>query len=226
MRSLLLIPTAFEKSKIPKEILDNFGSMGIRVELCGFGLIASSAQTARLIALTKPERVVLVGIAGLYRGADPSDAKIGQAVLFDRVACYGVGVGGGSSFTSAHELGWRQLQSETEDYPLQEEIVLATSGVTGEAGMKQGRCKLLSATAASANDEEANEKLQRFPDATAEDMEGFGVAMACQLFRVPLVIARGLSNWVGDRDHSKWKVTEAMESACKLVLDFSRRHTL
>ncbi len=52
------------------------------------------------------------------------------------------------------------------------------------------------------------DKLRVFPDAMAEDMEGFGVALACRFAEVPLSIVRGFSNWVGDRNHSNWKVTK------------------
>lgn len=61
------------------------------VELCGFGIVAAAARTAQLLAALRPERVILVGIAG---GLDDRLA-IGEATLFDSVACHGIGVGSG-----------------------------------------------------------------------------------------------------------------------------------
>ena len=47
-------------------------------------------------------------------------------------------------------------------------------------------------------------------------MEGFAVAVACRLAGVPLKIIRGISNHAGDRQHSRWKITEALLSAAAL----------
>ena len=57
-----------------------------------------------------------------------------------------------------------------------------------------------------------------FPDAVAEDMEAFGVAMACQMHGVPLEVVRGISNEVGDRDHSQWQIDKALRAAAELVI--------
>lgn len=219
MRSLLLIPTKFEKARIEQEALSSFRAMGISLELCGFGVIASAAQAARLITQHEPERVFLVGISGLYRRDDVDNTWIGRAAQFSRVVSYGIGVGSGQKFKSAGSMGWSQLQSETLVYPLDDSIELDTLGGS-DTRVPFGL--LVSVTAASADNQEATEKLSCFPNALAEDMEGFGVAMACQLCQVPLTIIRGFSNWVGDRDHKNWKVSEAMENACKLLIELSR----
>ncbi len=192
------------------------------MELCGFGLIASAAQAARLITQRQPDRVILAGIAGLFRNNGVNETWIGQAAMFDQVVSYGIGVGGGSNFTSAGALGWSQLQTETAVCPASDRIKLARIGDSLPKGTVN---VLLSVTAASADDHEAGGKLRYCPDALAEDMEGFGVATACQLCQVPLTIARGFSNWVGDRDHKNWKITEAMDSVCQLLIEMSRSHS-
>ena len=56
-----------------------------------------------------------------------------------------------------------------------------------------------------------------FPDAAAEDMEGFAVALACRLAGVPLSIVRGISNTAGDRDPARWLVPEAVAAAAALA---------
>lgn len=219
MGSLLLIPTAYEKGMIASETLTLFRKLEIEVALCGFGLIASAAQTARLITQRQPDRVILAGIAGLYRNREIDEAWLGRAVQFDRVGCYGIGVGSGLDFQSSGTLGWSQLQSEQQAYSTSDVIKLDSFGL--ELQQRTG-WTLLSVTAASSNTEEARSKREYFPDANAEDMEGFGVAMACELCRVPISIIRGFSNWAGDREHKNWKVAEAMGSVCELVINISR----
>ncbi len=78
------------------------------------------------------------------------------------------------------------------------------------------RLLLTACASSSCADDMAHKKLT-FPNAAAEDMEGFGVAAACRLANTPLTIIRGISNQVGDRDCQSWKIAEAMIAAVALV---------
>jgi len=44
-------------------------------------------------------------------------------------------------------------------------------------------------------------------------MEAYSVAVAARLHGVPLTVVRGISNLAGDRDHSRWRMTEALQAA-------------
>ncbi len=115
-------------------------------------------------------------------------------------------------------MGWKQSQSvgscADELVHIGDEVELATEpcgdGIVGN--------KLVTVCAASANSHEAKMRLARHPSAIAEDMEGFGVAMACKLAGVPVQIVRGISNQVGDRDKRNWNIPAALEAASELVI--------
>ena len=77
---------------------------------------------------------------------------------------------------------------------------------------------LLTACAASADATDVAHRRRLFPTAVAEDMEGFGVAVACRLAGVPLAIVRGISNDAGDRDHGRWRIGPALEAAAALAV--------
>ncbi len=77
--------------------------------------------------------------------------------------------------------------------------------------------QLLSVCAASGCVSEAESRSLAYPDALAEDMEGFGVAAACRLAGVPLQIVRGISNQAGDREHGRWQIEAAMIAAIEKV---------
>lgn len=47
---------------------------------------------------------------------------------------------------------------------------------------------------------------QRYEDAAAEAMEGFGVAEAARLFGLPCLEIRTISNAIGPRDRSAWRM--------------------
>jgi futalosine hydrolase len=76
----------------------------------------------------------------------------------------------------------------------------------------------LSVCAAAADPIDVDLRLEQFPDASAEDMEGFGFAFACHQAGVPAHIIRGISNTAGVRDRAEWCIDEAAQSAARLFL--------
>jgi len=210
MSDLVLVPTQREMEVVRPRMTDVLGEDQCSFQLCGFGPISAAARTGALLSRYKPERVVLVGIAGTY--ADRLD--IGSAFRFDSVACDGVGVGTGTGFQGASELGWYQFNGDETEPRVGDTIELDASYVAGipSSGL------VLTCCAASASAKEADWRLSRFPDAVAEDMEGFAVALACSLARVPMQIVRGISNHVGDRNHRNWQINEALNSAADFAV--------
>jgi futalosine hydrolase len=169
------------------------------VEEVGFGPIAAAARTAALIARLRPARVLLVGIAGTY---DADALPIGSAGQFTRVAVEGLETAG---FAQAPGIG--------TTLPL-------------EADPADARARaLVTVFSAARSTREATERRERHPDAIAEDMEGYGVALACAIERTPLAIVRGISNVAGDRYVKSWKIADALAAARKLSSELLGRRT-
>lgn len=209
--TLLLIPTDVER-RWAGGLVDKL-SQKAQVELCGFGPIVAGIRTTQLIAHHRPERVLLLGIAG----AIDTELPIGEAYEFDQVACYGIGAGCGSNFQTASELGWSQWSSDSpgsDMHSINDTFRLSPHDLPPNESPRL----LLTVCSASANAAEVASHQQKFPQAMAEDMEGFSVAAACRLARVPLRIVRGISNMAGDRNHENWQSAAAMQAALELAL--------
>jgi futalosine hydrolase len=153
--------------------------------VCGFGLAAAGAGAAHAIA-THPGvaegGVVLAGAAGTY---DTGRLAIGAAMEAAAVRVDGIGAAG----SGAAELGFAESD------------VIALPGTDGE---------LLSVAEAAGTAADAADRARRHPDALAEEMEGYAVAVAASLFGVPLRIVRGISNRAGDRNHAGWRMADAL----------------
>lgn len=212
-QSLVLVPTELERGFIAPMLTAGCGA-AIRIELVGFGAVVAAARTAQLVAARRPERVLLVGIAGRY---DESLA-IGRAYAFERVACHGIGVGTGAAFLPAAALGWMQWPGDAAGATtVIGDEVRCTSGPLPAAFATARSGLLLSACAAAAGDEDVRSRRAVWPEAVAEDMEGFAVAAACRLAGVPLDIVRGISNTAGDRDTARWQIAAACRAAAELA---------
>jgi futalosine hydrolase len=205
--TLVLIPTELELSRLA----DAGGfPAGTPVEVCGFGPIAAAARSVQLIEQWRPARVLLVGIAGSF---DPARYPIGTAWSFAQVRIEGIGAGMGLDLQGPAALGFPQLPARGEDPAVVEELDLSPAARTRAAGL------LLTTCAASASPEQAAARLARHPGACAEDMEGFAVALACALCHTPLSIVRGISNRVGERDSTRWKIPSALHAARLCALE-------
>lgn len=209
VRVLVLIPTEFELERLQPLLAGPAKRAGGVLRTCGFGPIVAGIRTAQLLTLDKPRAVVLVGIAGAFGPHLP----IGTATTFSRIACYGIGAGSGSSFETASELGWPQWTdpefSQSFGDVIEPAIAPDSADSTG--------LMLLTVCAASGCTEDVAHRLRKFPQAVAEDMEAFSVALACRMARIPLTVIRGISNIAGDRDKSNWNVTGALEAAAELA---------
>lgn len=208
---LLLIPTEFER----KFLTSVSGLKKTTVEICGFGPIVAAAKTAQLINRHSPDRVMLLGIAGSYSSESKTDLMPGSASVYSSVGCFGIGVGSDERFETAVEMGWQQW-SDADSDPIGDWIQLDP----GASPMHRfPNRQLLTVCAASGNNEDVVRRLKKFPDAVAEDMEGFAVATACHFFQKPLTIVRGISNVAGDREKTNWKIAEALVSAESLAVE-------
>ena len=206
---MLLIPTAKEREGLLSvaELRRTISELAVEVQLCGFGPIAAAAKSASLLAQSQFKRVILAGIAGSYCDTLP----IGSACLFEQVSCWGVGAGSGKEFQLAPQIGFSQLSESRPEQSARDIIDLETP-----LPQQAGRL-LLTCCAAADSKDACLQRLEHFPEAVAEDMEGFGVALACQAAGSQLVIVRGISNRAGDRRVSGWAINPALQAAAELV---------
>lgn len=205
-KTLVLVPTAREM-----ESLDQLGGLPGELAVsavCGFGVVSAAARSSQLLSALRPRRVLLVGIAGTF---DEKVASIGSAVEFSTVVVDGIGAGEGEGFVGPQAMGFPQWPGvEASGAPsIFHRIDLASSGADA---------MLLTGCAASGDAAHAATRRQRFPEARAEDMEGFAVAMACALHSCPVRIVRGIANVAGDRDSSHWRILQALAAAREMAM--------
>ena len=209
-RTLVLVPTEIERRHLARQ--RGFG-VDAPCALCGFGPVAAAARARDAIAAHEPERVVLVGIAGTF---DPGGLPVGTAAVFPSVLLHGVGVGA-ASFVPAPALGYRHWPQDRKGEAGGPDVLSLAAPVPPAAG------PLLTVCAASATEAEARRRREQFPDAAAEDMEGFAVALACRLADIPLAVVRGISNAVGDRRFERWRIPDALDAGWLVAVDLLER---
>ena len=225
------------ETPVPAQI----GGRHVHVAVCGFGLAAAGSGAAWALAALPPDgaaapppgaaadcrrHAYLAGIAGTYR---PRRLPVGRALVATSARCVGIGAGAGPRHRSAGALGWAQGLARPGAPAVLDVVELDVPvEVDGDPGGRSGvtpagdRAKpalggLLSVTAASGSRYEARRRAATFPDAVAEEMEAFAVALACRLAGVPLTVVRGISNVAGDRDPAHWQTAAALDGARRVL---------
>lgn len=153
----------------------------------------------QLLCTKSYQRVILCGVAGTMSAT----TEVGQAYWFSKVTMDGIGIDQSGKILTGYGSGFDRSVPD----------ILELSPAVGECGGL-----LLTSCIATADPHTNASRQKHFSNATAEEMEGFGVAMACYLREVPLTILRGISNQCGDRNKANWKIGEALQSVKDLLL--------
>ena len=198
-RILVMTAVAVERDAVLRGLQNN---KSFDVLLAGVGPIAAAANTAKILATTKYDLVVSAGIGGGFVGK----AEVGSLVVADEIIAADLGVETPEGFSSLDELGLGSTRIQV-DAGLVNRLVKAflAAKLTVNIG------PVLTVSTVTGTAESTLELLARIPEAAAEGMEGYGVALAARGMGVPILELRTISNAVGPRDRASWRIKEALE---------------
>ncbi|MFC9324843.1 futalosine hydrolase [Kitasatospora sp. NPDC057015] len=174
---------------------------GIDVLAAGVGPAAAAAGAAGALAAHRYDLVVSAGIAG---GFAPQ-APVGSVVVADAVVAADLGAQTPEGFADVTELGFGTVRHAPPPA-----AVRAAADALRAAGLAVATGAVLTVSTVTGSAARAAELGARHPGAAAEAMEGFGVAEAAARHGLPVLEIRTVSNAVGPRDRSAWRIGEAL----------------
>jgi len=209
-RILIMTAVAAERDAVVRGIR---GSSRFDVRLAGVGSAAAAANTASALAIGDYSLVISAGIGGGFVGR----AELGSIVIANEIIAADLGAETPDGFCSVDELGFGSSRVSVES-----NLVSLITEALQQAGLCVHTGPILTVTTVTGSSESAAILDKRVPGATAEAMEGYGVAVAAQIYNVPVLEIRTISNAVGPRDRSAWKMKEAfeaLEAASSILLE-------
>ncbi|MEJ9220079.1 futalosine hydrolase [Paenibacillus glucanolyticus] len=198
----VLIVTAVDAEK--DAVLRGLGhASGFDVIAGGVGPAATAAATARQLIQVSYDVVISAGIAGGFAG----QAEVSSIVIADAIIAADLGSETEDGFSSVQELGFGtdRIQVDTAS-------ARKLAGALNRAGAAVTLGPVLTVSTTTGTAASAERLVNRVPNAAAEAMEGFGVATAAAAAGVPVLEIRSISNMVGPRDRSEWKIKEALQA--------------
>lgn len=172
------------------------------VLVAGVGSVVAAVNTARALAANEYSLVISAGIGGGF----PGRAEVGSLVVANKIVVADLGAETTEGFCSVDELGFGcshiQVEASLVDHVTRALLVAKLPAITGPVLT----VSTVTGTAAS-----AVELAARVPGATAEAMEGYGVGFAAFDRSLPVLEVRAISNMVGPRERSTWRIKEALD---------------
>ena len=173
---------------------------GAAVEVLAAGVGPAAAAAGTAWHLARNPHITTVLSAGIAGGL-VTRIQLGALAVATRSVHADLGADSPGGFLTLDDLGFGATSRPTADLKILPDAVrgavLTVSTVTGTAA----RAEALA---------------ERYPDAVAEGMEGFGVATACALAGVPFGEVRAISNPVGPRDRAAWRIGPALDALAKV----------
>lgn len=185
----------------------------ISTMVTGVGLLPSAYSIMQGIVLSKPDIILQIGIAGSFSKQLP----LGTAVAVEREIFADMGVREYGAYRDIFDLG---LAGKNTSPFVDGAVLNQHAGLLSAAGLPAVKAVSVNEISSSA------ERIALFADvykADIESMEGAALHYVCTLQQIPFIQIRGISNLVGERDKSNWKIKESLDAATAACINFIKK---
>jgi futalosine hydrolase len=202
MRVLIVTAVEAERDAVWRGLR---GSSRFDVLVGGVGPIAAAISTASVLAAAKSDYdlVISAGIGGGFVGR----AGIGSLVIANEIIAADLGAETPEGFSSLDKLGFGSTR-----VPVATSLAARVTESLRAAGLPVHVGPVLTVSTVTGTAETASALAARVPGAAAEAMEGYSVAAAAHNRGLPVLEIRAVSNPVGPRDRTTWKIGDALKA--------------
>ncbi len=197
-------------TQIEKNYTDGSHGFTVSFHATGVGMLVSAVTLTQLVLQQKPDLVIQAGIAGCFDAAAP----LGQVIAVRDEILGDTGVEEGGAWKDVFDLNLENpdgapfVNKRLPNSQFDRYNVLGLPAVTGitvnEITTKPERIALLS------------QKYSPY----IESMEGAALHYVCGKLQVPFLQIRAVSNYIGERDKTKWKMKDAIVNLNTALLDY------
>ena len=179
----------------------NFNNHEIEVLITGIGQAAATYILTYNLQNKRPDLVIQAGIAGTFT----NELLLGQTVFVKQDAFGDLGMEEKEIFTSVFDAGF----ANKNNLPFTDGWLINEHPLLDNASLQI--VKAVTVNKVSDSLVQKQQLINCFAP-QIETMEGAALHYVCLQENVPFVQIRSISNEVGERDKSKWKMKEAIEN--------------
>ncbi|THU32001.1 futalosine hydrolase [Niastella caeni] len=204
MNILLTAATNFEIQATINYLADNSSMIGknkFEILITGIGSMSTAYWLTKSIDKHRPDLLIQAGVAGSFSNSYPP----GSLVLVKEEVTGDLGVEENNEFKDVFDMNLPQI---TAPY--------TGKSLVNKHGELLQRYNLPQVKAVTINEittrESRIQQLQQKYQPVVESMEGAAFHYIALIEKIPYIQLRAVSNFVGERDKTKWKMKEAIEA--------------
>lgn len=180
----------------------------VKFHQSGIGILSSCFSISKLIFEKKPDLIIQAGIAGAF----DAEVTLGKVVTVKEEFIADTGVEENGNFKDLFDM---KLLNENL-FPF------CNKRLMNSQIDKLNHLKLEEVTGITVN--EITTRLHRMEqyrakyNAAIESMEGASLHYCCLQTGTPFIQIRAISNYIGERDKTKWKLNESFQNLSRIIL--------
>jgi futalosine hydrolase len=191
---------AATKLELKEDTIRQVSMHDIDVVYTGVGILSSAVSLTRYVPVHKPGLIIQAGIAGSF----DTSYSLGEVVAVKKECLGDIGVQERGEWKDVFDMGFQQAN----------ESPFSDKYIVNEWLAAYNLLQLPEVTSVTINQITTHidtiQMLQTKYGAQVESMEGASLHYVCKLFSIPFIQIRAISNYIGERDKSKWKIKEAV----------------
>lgn len=163
----------------------------------GVGVLSNTFSLMQLIKSNKPDCIIQVGIAGTFEGG----LALGEVVVVEADCLGDLGVMESNGWKTTADLGFGNHTELKLINPYTDQLNL----------LQLPKVHAVTVNQITTSEQQAQLYRDKF-SAKVETMEGAALHYVCKQLSIPFIQIRAISNMVGERDKSKWLLTESIRN--------------
>jgi futalosine hydrolase len=176
----------------------------VDVLITGVGVPSTMYHLQKRIHQLDYDFIIQAGIAGSFN----NDIELGKTVLIQRDCFADLGIEEKENYTPAFKTEF----AGKDEFPFTDGWLVNANEVLFKTDLK--KVKALTVNKVSDSALQKQQFISTF-NADIESMEGAALHYVCLQEQIPFLQIRSISNHVGERDKTKWKIKEAIENLNK-----------
>jgi len=173
----------------------------IDILITGVGMVSTTYNSTTKLIGKKYGFIIQAGIAGTFS----NDLLLGETVLVKQDAFGDIGMEEKGNFTTVFDAGF----ASKDEFPFTDGWLVNSNKLLTTSLLK----KVSAITVNKVSDSllQRQQAIQYF-EPQAESMEGAAFHYVCLLQKLNFIQLRSISNAVGDRDKSRWRIKDAIDN--------------
>lgn len=196
MKIIVTAATSFEI----QPAINALANSNVQFQVTGIGMLATAVSLTKLVLLEKPDIVIQAGIAGSF----DINLPLGKVVAINTETIGDLGTQENNNWQDVFDLKLVDANS----------VPFTNKQIPNPYLVQLNTLALEEVPAITVNEISTNEQrilqLQTKYNPTIESMEGAALHYVCSSFQVPFIQLRSISNYIGERDKTKWQMQQAI----------------